>query len=362
MKASVVESIGSGFAVADIDLAEPEGAEVLISVKASGLCHTDLSFSQHDLGVALPAVLGHEVAGVVAALGPEVRDLTVGDHVVGCLIQYCGTCTSCLSGRTYLCANPSATLRPEGRAPRLSRAGQPVSQVFGLGGFAEMALIHENQLVAIDKDIAFPQAALLGCGVITGAGAVLNSAKVQPGDSVVVVGTGGVGLSAISGARIAGATRIIAVDIQDAKLDLAKRFGATDVVNSAEIDPVRAVRSLTDGGVNHVFDFVGAKAVTEQELHMLARGGGLYLIGVTGAPSLVELENLSTISNQIRIQGVVMGSSNFKADIPMYAELYRQGRMNLDELVSKEISLGEINEGYQALSDPNTARVVITSF
>jgi S-(hydroxymethyl)glutathione dehydrogenase/alcohol dehydrogenase len=362
MKAAVLESIGSDFTFADIDVAEPEGVEVLIDVKASGLCHTDLTLSRHDLGIRVPAVYGHEVAGVVAAIGPDVRDLRVGDHVVACSIQSCGTCAKCTGGRTYLCSNPSFTLRSEGDAPRLSRDGKPVSQFFGIGGFAEQVLIHEHQLVAIDKEIDFAPAALLGCGVVTGAGAVLNSANVQQGDSVVVVGAGGVGLSAISGARIAGATRIIAIDIQEAKLERARRFGATDTINSSETDPAKAVLALTDGGVNHVFDFVGNKAVTEQGIRMLAHGGGLYLIGVSGTPSNFEVENFNTINNQIRIQGVIMGSSNFKADIPMYAELYRQGRMNLNELISKRISLGELNEGFAALSDPGTARVVITSF
>ncbi len=362
MKAAVIESIGSGFTLADIDIAEPEGAEVLIDVKASGLCHTDLTFARHDLGVSMPAVFGHEVSGVVAAIGPDVRGLCVGDHVVACNIPFCGECANCSRGRTYLCSNPSFTQRADGHGPRLSREGRPVSQFFGIGGFAEQVLIHEHQLVAVNKEIGFAQAALLGCGVVTGAGAVLNTANVQPGDSVVVVGAGGVGLSAISGARIAGATRIIAIDIQDAKLERARLFGATDTINSSKTEPVGAVLALTDGGANHIFDLVGTKAVAEQDIRMLARGGGLYLIGVSGAPSTFEIQNLNAISKQIRIQGVIMGSSNFKADIPMYAELYRQGRMNLDELISKRISLDALNEGYAALSEPGAARVVVTSF
>jgi S-(hydroxymethyl)glutathione dehydrogenase/alcohol dehydrogenase len=207
MKAAVIESIGGGFTFADIDVAAPEGAEVFIDVKALSLCQTDLTFARHDLEVPMPALFGHVVAGVVAVIGPNVRSLRVGDHVIACNIPFRGVCTNCSSGRTDLCSNPSVTQRADGHAPRLSRDGQPVSQFVGIGGFAEQVLIHEHQLVAVNKEVGFAQAALLGCSVVTGAGAVLNTANVQPGDSVVVVRAGGVGLSAISGARIAGASQ-----------------------------------------------------------------------------------------------------------------------------------------------------------
>jgi S-(hydroxymethyl)glutathione dehydrogenase/alcohol dehydrogenase len=361
MKATLVREIGAGFVSADIDIAEPVGREVLVEVKASGLCHTDLTMSRFDMGNPLPGVFGHELAGVVTRVGPAVTELAVGDHVVGCLVQYCGACEKCLSGKVYQCLHPEKTLRAEGEAPRLSENGAPVGQAFGLGGFAQQALVHENQLVKVPDEVPFAQAALLGCGVVTGAGSVLNTANVQAGDSVVVIGAGGVGLNAVNGAVIAGATTIIAVDIADDKLAKAKDFGATHVVNSKEVDPVAAVQEITGNGADAVFDFVGTKTVAEQGLEMAAPGGGLYLIGVIDPTSHIDVHQVGLIGSQKRIQGVYMGSTTAKHDIPMYAKLYLEGRFELDSLLSKEIALDEVEEGYESLKDPNITRVVITS-
>jgi S-(hydroxymethyl)glutathione dehydrogenase/alcohol dehydrogenase len=247
-------------------------------------------------------------------------------------------------------------------APRLSRKGQGLHQGLGLGGFAERALIHENQLALVPKDMPFAPAALLGCGVVTGAGAVLNTAHVSAGDSVVIFGAGGVGLNAISGARIAGASRIVAIDIQPKRLEVAKKFGATDVIDSTQTSPVEAVRDRLRGGADHVFDFVGLKAVAEQGLAMLCVGGGLYLVGVSKPEVNIDLNIFDAIGGQKRVQGVNFGSTNFKRDIPMYAGLYLQGRMNLDDLVSKRIALRDVNDGYAALKDGSLNRVVVTSF
>lgn len=361
MKATLVREIGAGFVSADIDIAQPIGREVLVDVKASGLCHTDLTMSRFEMGNPLPGVFGHELAGVVAAVGPDVTDIAIGDHVVGCLVQYCGACEKCLSGKVFQCLHPEKTLRAPDEAPRLSENGAPVGQAFGLGGFAQQALVHENQLVKVPDEVPFAQAALLGCGVVTGAGSVLNTANVQAGDAIVVIGAGGVGLNAINGAVIAGATTIIAVDIADDKLAKAKEFGATHVVNSKEVDPVAAVLKMTGNGADAVFDFVGTKAVAEQGLEMAAPGGGLYLIGVIDPTSHIEVHQVGLIGSQKRIQGVYMGSTTAKRDIPMYAKLYLEGRFELDSLLSKEIALDEVNEGYDALKDPSVTRVVITS-
>jgi len=361
MKALVVNALGRGFDLEDVDIAAPMGREVLIDVQASGLCHTDLLFATHDI-VPTPAVLGHEVSGIVAEVGPDVTQFRIGEHVVGSLTQSCGTCARCVSGRSFQCQSPDATLRRPSEAPRLSRRGVGLFQGLGLGGFAERALVHENQLAALPRDMPFAQAALLGCGVVTGAGAVLNTAKVSAGDSVVIFGTGGVGLNAVSGARIAGASRIVVVDIQPQRLEAAEKFGATDVINSTKTDPVQAVRDLLAGGADHVFDFVGLKTVAEQGVAMLAVGGGLCLVGVTRPEVNVELNIFDAIGGQKRIQGVNFGSTNFKRDIPMYAGLYLQGRMNLDDLVSRRIALPEVNDGYAALKDGSLNRVVVTSF
>lgn len=361
MKALVVNALGGGFDFEEIDIASPIGREVLVDVQASGLCHTDVLFATNNI-IPMPAVLGHEVAGIVAEIGPDVEQFRVGDHVVGSLVQSCGACTRCLSGRSFQCLHPEATLRRPTHPPRLSRLGIRLSQGLGLGGFAERALIHENQLAVLPKETPFPQAALLGCGVATGAGAVLNTAQVSAGDTVVIFGAGGVGLNAISGARIAGASRIVVIDIQPKRLEAAKRFGATDVIDSTKSKPVETVRSLLPGGADQVFDFVGLKAVAEQGLAMLAVGGGLYLVGVTKPEVNIDVNIFDAIGGQKRVQGVNYGSTNFKRDIPMYADLYLQGRMNLDDLVSKRIALRDVNEGYAALKDGSLNRVVITSF
>jgi S-(hydroxymethyl)glutathione dehydrogenase/alcohol dehydrogenase len=244
----------------------------------------------------------------------------------------------------------------------LSRNGRGLFQGFGLGGFAERALIHENQLAVVPKEMPFAQAALLGCGVVTGAGSVLNTANVRAGDSVVIFGAGGVGLNAVSGARIAGASKIVVIDIQQKRLDAARRFGATDVIDSTKSKPVEAVRDLLPGGADHVFDFVGLKLVAEEGLAMLGVGGGLYLVGVSKPDVDISLNIFGAIGGQQRVVGVNFGSTNAKRDIPMYAQLCLQGRMNLDDLVSKEISLREVNDGYAALTDGSLNRVVVTSF
>ena len=361
MKALVVNALGGRFEPDDVDIASPIGREVLVDVQASGLCHTDVLFATNNI-IPMPAVLGHEVAGIVAEVGPDVQQFKVGDHVVGSLVQSCGACARCLSGRSFQCQHPESTLRRPTDPPRISRHGVGVFQGLGLGGFAERALIHENQLAILPKEMPFAQASLLGCGVVTGAGAVLNTAQVSAGDTVVIVGAGGVGLNAISGARIAGASRIVAIDIQPKRLEAAKQFGATDVVDSSKTNPVEAVRGFLPGGADHVFDFVGSKAVAEQGLAMLGVGGGLYLVGVTKPGVNLELNIFDAIGGQKRVEGVNFGSTNFKRDIPMYAALYLQGRMNLDDLVSKRISLREVNDGYAALQDGSLNRVVVTSF
>src|SRR6201987_3462902 len=256
MKALVLNALGRGFDFENVDIAAPIGREVLVGVQASGLCHTDLLFATHDF-VSTPSVLGHEVAGVVSAVGPDVAQIRVGDHVVGSLAQSCGACARCLSGRSFQCQHPESTLRRPSDAPRLSRNGVGLFQGFGLGGFAEQALIHENQLAVVPKEIPFAQAALLGCGVVTGAGSVLNTASVNAGDSVVIFGSGGVGLNAVSGARIAGASRIVVIDIQQKRLDQALRFGATDLIDSTKTKSVEAVRNLLPEGARPVLPFVG---------------------------------------------------------------------------------------------------------
>jgi S-(hydroxymethyl)glutathione dehydrogenase/alcohol dehydrogenase len=301
------------------------------------------------------------LAGVVVEVGADVRSVAVGDHVVGTLIRYCGDCERCLSGRSYYCRNSHRTERSENQPPRISTDSGAINQAFGLGGFAEQALIHENQLASVPKDIPFEQAALLGCGVITGAGAVLNTAGVGRGETVVVVGAGGVGLNAISSAVIAGASAIVAIDISDDKLDRAREFGATHTINSNVVNPVKGLWRALPQGADYVFDFVGSQRVAQQGLEMLSYGGGLYLVGIGGRDVSIRLDAMTFMRNRNRLESVYMGSANLKVDIPYFASLASRGLLRLDELVTETIGLEEINEGYTRLRDGSVARLVVTN-
>lgn len=363
MKAAVLEGAGQAFAVRDVQLADPLGREVLIEVRASGLCHSDLHVASNGAGFPMPALLGHEVAGVVAAVGPDVTEFGPGDHVVASPISSCGHCAGCLTGRPYQCRAPQETQRTPDQAPRLSLDGQALTQFIGIGGFAEQVLVHERLVVGVGKDIPFDRAALLGCGVVTGAGAAINSARIRPGDTVAVIGCGGVGLNVIQGAALAGARRVVAIDLQPAKLELAKVFGATDTVNPAQGDATGAVKDLTGGGVTHAFEVIGLRQTAMDAVAMLEVGGTAYLIGVHKPGATIEVTPFGDLmGKQKGIRGVAMGSTNLKVDIPFYADLYLQGRFKLDELVSRRISLDEVNDGYELLRGGSVARSVITRF
>jgi S-(hydroxymethyl)glutathione dehydrogenase / alcohol dehydrogenase len=362
MKAAVLNAFDGTFQIEELEIDRPKGREVLVEVKACGLCHSDLHLAEADFGTPLPAVLGHEVAGIVLETGPDVRDFAAGDHVVGSLIQSCGHCNACRSGRTYQCEKPNETLRAGEEGQRLTRAGQPVTTGWGTAGFAERTLVHENQLVRVPDELPFAQASLLGCSVITGAGAVINTASMKPGDSVAVIGVGGVGLNAIAGARLAGASKIIAIDLAAEKEALAIRFGATDFIRAGEGDAVAAVREITEGGVNHAFEVIGLVPTSQQAVQMARTGGSAYLIGLHRPGIEMAVQGLDLIVRQVGVRGVFMGSSNIRHDVPMFAELYLQGRFNLDDLISKEINIAEINDAYQDLKHGAVARSVITSF
>lgn len=363
MRAAVTHGAGQGFSLEDVEIADPIGSEVLVELRASGLCRSDLSAAKDGIGGLYPttALNGHEPAGEVVAVGPDVHDFAVGDRVVGTLIQACGACAQCLTGRSNICAHPERTLRPESAPPRLTMGGEPLHQQFGLGAFAQRILAHENQLAKIPDGIPWASAALLGCGVITGAGAVLNRARVRQGESAVIVGAGGVGLNAVMGAVIAAAHPIIAVDVDESKLEVAKKLGATHTVNSkTSDDPVAEVAEITGGGADHVFDFVRVTPVLETSLAMVGRGGGLYLVGLSDG--VVSFPSLMAIAMERSVTGAVMGSTTFKRDIPMYADLYLSHRFLLDELITDEIALSEVDEGFEKLGGGSTIRAVITDF
>ena len=366
MKAAVVAAVGRPFEVVELEIDDPIGREVLVEVRASGLCHSDLHIATQDYGYPMPIVLGHELGGVVVAVGPDVTTLTVGDHVAGSLIQFCGHCDACLSGRTHQCLAGATLYRRAEDGERLRRSddGSPVFPGMGLGAFAEYSLVHENQLVRVPDDMPFAPAALLGCGVITGIGAALNSAEVRVGDTTVVIGCGGVGLNVISGARLAGARSIVAIDVNADKLELARQFGATDVIDASAADAVEELARRHPDGVDHAFEVVGSPATTYQAMQMTRLGGTVYLIGLHPPGSKIELVDVfpNLIMRQLTIRAVNMGSTNLRRDIPLYAELYQQGRLELDALISREIALDEIDAAYAEVTTGRIARAVVTRF
>ena len=357
MKAAVLNTLPGQLDIEDVQIDKPGPHEVLIKTAAAGLCHSDLHFMEAKYPYPTPAVLGHESAGIVEQVGSEVSYVKPGDHVITCLSVFCGQCDFCMAGKPNLCTK-EATRRPLDKPQRLSKDGNPVFQFLDLSSFAEQMLVHEGAVVKIREDMPLDRAALIGCGVTTGVGAVLNTAQVRPGDTVAVIGCGGVGLSAVQGAAIAGAGRIIAVDMVDTKLKLAESFGATDLVNAKEGDPVAQVIEMTAGGVDHAFEAIGLKIAAEQAFGMLKNGGAATVIGMIPIGQKVELDGFQFLMEK-RIQGSNMGSNKFRIDMPKYIDMYLAGKLKLDEMVSARIKLDEINDGFEAMKVGEIARSVI---
>jgi S-(hydroxymethyl)glutathione dehydrogenase/alcohol dehydrogenase len=347
MRAAVLHQCPGKLDLTDLDVASPGPHEVLVRTVAAGLCHSDLHCMDGSLEVPVPTVLGHESAGIVEAVGTDVRYVAPGDRVIACASVACGTCEWCTKGRPYLCASPPR--RDPERGPALSEAGVAVDQFARIGGFAEQMLLPEQALLKLEQDIPLDRAALIGCGVTTGLGAVFNTAKVPPGATVAVVGCGGIGLNVVQGAALAGAARVIAVDVVAEKLAMARAFGATDAVDASEGDVVDQVRELTGGGVDYSFEALGRKDTTEQAYGMLRTGGTATVIGVLPMGTTIEIPAW-TLFMERRIQGCLMGSNRFRLDMPYYIHLYLQGRLKLDELVTNRITLDEVNDGYAALA------------
>jgi S-(hydroxymethyl)glutathione dehydrogenase/alcohol dehydrogenase len=357
MKAAVLRAVKQPLVIEDIEVSKPGPHEVLVRTVAAGVCHSDLHFQNGSYMYPTPAVLGHESAGVVEQVGSEVRYVAPGDHVITCLSVFCGHCEFCLSGRPALCTKVD-TRRKHTDPPRLSQGGKPVWQFLDLSSYAEQMLVHENAIVKITKDMPLDRAALIGCGVTTGVGAVFNTAKVPPGATVAVIGCGGVGLSAVQGASIAGAGRIIAVDMLDSKLELARKMGATDTVNAKKGDPIQQVKELTSGGVDYSFEAIGLKIAAEQAFGMLKNGGTATVIGMIPLGQKVELPGVDFLFEK-KIQGSSMGSNRFRTDMPKYVDMYLAGKLNLDDLVSKRIKLADVNDAFAALEKGEVARQVI---
>jgi S-(hydroxymethyl)glutathione dehydrogenase/alcohol dehydrogenase len=361
MKAAVFRKVHAPLTIESVDVDRPRGREVLVRTAATGVCHSDLHVVEGvgRFPVDRPIVLGHEGAGVVEAVGAEVTTVRPGDHVVACLSGFCGSCPQCLEGHPNLCVGGAVT-RPETGAPRLSQQGETVRQFIGISSYAERMLLHENSLVKIDPEIPLDRAALVGCGVLTGMGAALRTAGLQAGQTVAVFGCGGVGLAIVQGARIGGARQIIGVDIVEGKLELARRLGATHVVDGSKDDPVKAIRALTGGaGVDHAFEAVGNATLVRQAIESLAIRGTATIVGVLPPNAMIEFPWMA-IRPECRVQTSRMGSNRFRIDIPRYLEFYRQRRLLLDEMVTRRGRLEDINEAFRAMKAGEVARTVLT--
>jgi S-(hydroxymethyl)glutathione dehydrogenase/alcohol dehydrogenase len=357
MKAAVFHGPHQPLTIEEVQIDKPGRREVLVRTAASGVCHSDLHFVEGLWMFPPPAVLGHEASGVVEAVGEDVTDFAPGDHVISCLSVFCGHCDQCLTGHPNRCANPE-TRRGPSEPPRLSQDGKLMNQFLNVSSYAEKMLVHENAIVKIRDDVPLETVALIGCGVLTGVGAALRTARVEPGSTVAVFGTGGVGLAAIQGARIAGARRIIAVDVVESKLGFAREMGATDSVDASSGDAVQKIREMTGGGVDYSFEAVGLKKTAEQAFECLNMGGTATVIGMVPMVEKVELPAMLLLSER-KMQGSIMGSNRFRVDIPQYIDFYMQGRLHLDEMVSRKLPLEDVNEAFRAMKAGEVARSVI---
>ncbi len=359
MKAAVMRANNAPLEIEDVTIDAPGLGEVLLKTAASGICHSDLHVIEGGLPMPPPCILGHEPAGIVEAIGEGVTDFVPGDHVIGCITNWCGVCKFCTGGRPYLCPS-QFNGRPEGSKSRLIDAeGKPIMQFANLSSFAEEMLCPERSLVKIRDDMPLDRASLIGCGVTTGLGAALNTVHIPAGASVVIIGCGGVGLSALQGARIVGAGQIIAVDAQAWKFDLAKDFGATDCVDATDGDPVAAVLELTGGGADFVFECIGLVPTVQQAIGMTGRGGTTVLVGVVPVTEMVPISAADLTLQEKKITGSYMGSNRFRFDMPKYIEFYLDGRLRLDEMISSRIKLDEVNEAFDRMRKGEAARQVI---
>ena len=358
MKAAALRGAGAEFVIEDLRLRDLGAHDVHVRVAASGVCHSDLSIQDGTIPHPLPAVLGHEGAGVVLAAGDDVTAVAPGDHVVLAWVAPCRTCFFCLRGHPELCehgldhafASPYAT----------ANDGTAFLAAFGTATFGEETIVPEGACVKIDPDFPLDLGALVGCGVVTGVGAVCKSARVEPGASVAVIGCGGVGLAAIQGARLAGAASIIAIDRVAAKFDLAKRCGATDVVDSSMTDAAAAVRDLTDGrGADYVFEVVGRSDTIEAAFDMTRSAGTCTIVGAGSFTDMARFGAMQLMVGAKTLRGCVYGSTDPIRDFPEMITLQRQGRLDLEALVTRRIALDEVNDAFRAMQAGEVARSVI---
>lgn len=358
MRAAVVHRFNTSPSLEDVRIDDPLPSEVRIQTVATGVCHSDRhGQTGGNPDLLLPVVLGHEAAGIVMEVGSQVSAIKPGDHVVVAPAGSCGTCAWCSRGLPQHCTN-LARVRPEAQGSRLTIDGSPVTQFVGLGCFAEEMLVQDSSVAKVPESMPLDKAALLGCAVITGLGAVRHSARIGFGDTVAVIGCGGVGLSAIQGAALSGASRIIAIDRVSEKLTLARRLGATDTVNAAEIDPVEAVLDLT-GGVNHALEVVGLPETIAQAFGMLGTQGTATVVGLARPGEIVSLPTTEFLAEK-RLQGSRLGGTRLRVDVPLYAEMYLAGRLELDALQGRTIDLAEVGVALDEIDTRVEARTIVT--
>ena len=358
MKAAVLFEAKTPLQVEDVTVDKPGPHEVLIRTVACGVCRSDLHFVDGAYPHPLPGIPGHEAAGVVEAVGDEVSTVKVGDHVVTCLSAFCGHCEFCVTGRMSLCIDPGVK-RAKGQPPRLMLRDRPINQMLNLSAYAEMMLVHEHACVAIDRDMPLDRAAILGCAVTTGAGAIFNAARVVPGETVCVVGCGGVGLAAVNAARIAGAGKVIAVDPVGEKRDIAKVLGATHVVDAASDTAADEVVELSRGGVHHAIEAVGRPQSAATAIKVLRRGGTATILGMMPLTEKVGLSALDLLADK-KVQGALMGRNHFPVDIPRLVDFYQRGLLDLDTIIADRMPLERINDAFDELRKGDTTRSVIT--
>lgn len=358
IKAAVLREVNKPLTIEEVEIDDPGPNEILIRTAAAGVCHSDLHFMEGLYRTRMPCVPGHESAGVVEAVGSNVTRLAPGDHVITCLSIFCGQCKYCTTGRPALCQSARAG-RSRNDTQRLNQDGEPIAQMYSLSSYAEKMLIHERGAVKIRDDMPLDRAALIGCAVMTGFGAVTKTADVEIGASVAVIGCGGIGLSAILGADAANAGMIIAIDIVDEKLELARSFGATHTINALETDPVQAVKELTGGGVDYSFEALGNVRTAEQAFEMLAVGGDAIVIGMVPEADKIEISAAELLFEK-SLRGSNMGSNQFMVDMPNLVDRYMAGVLPLDDMISKRVPLDMINEAFEDMKAGNVARTVIT--
>ena len=349
-------------AVGEVELRPPEAGEVLVRIAAAGLCHSDLSVINGDRPRPTPMLLGHEAAGVVETVGPGVNDLAKGDHVVLVFVPSCGHCLPCAEGRPALCevgaaANTAGTL--VGGHRRIFREGNAIHHHMGCSAFAQYAVVSRRSLVKVDREVPLEDAALFGCAVLTGVGAVVNTARIPMGATVAVIGLGGVGLAAVLGAIAAGASRVVAVDLAKDKRDFAARLGATEAFDGGAADAAEAIRAATQGGVEYAFEFAGSVRAMELAYRITRRGGTTITAGLPPPTATFAIPHVNLVAEERTVKGSYIGTCVPTRDLPRYVALYRQGKLPVDKLLTHRLELAEINEGFERLREGKAVRQVV---